>query len=277
MELIEWMGVAEAFYQAFSLSLRNEYGMNWLALLLCLAAAAAVYAVCIVFGGIGLRTMAKKAGVKNSWLAFVPFANTYFAGKFAQDANLFGKKIKNVGVWAMLVEILHVAIFLYVFVMKLLLSPYYQSTFVEGEFISGYANIPETMKWMVVSGNICSAFSYFFSLVLIFFFAVLYTAVYRKYYPRNPLLMTLFSAVFPGRGFILFALRNNEAVDYNEYMRRRMEAYRARQGGYGSDYSAQQQQNQQQSDPYNGEFGTAQEEDPFSEFSDNDGANGDQN
>ncbi len=47
--------------------------------------------------------------------------------------------------------------------------------------------------------------------------------------------MTFLCAVLPCRGFVLFAVRNNTPIDYNEYMRKRMEEERRRYGQGGSD------------------------------------------
>ena len=46
-----------------------------------------------VLQGIGLSAMSKKAGLENSWLAWLPVGNLYLMGALAEKSNLYyGKK-----------------------------------------------------------------------------------------------------------------------------------------------------------------------------------------
>ena len=49
--------------------------------------------------------MAKKQNIGKRWLAFVPFANIWLIGKISGSADLFGQKIKRIGLYAMIAEI----------------------------------------------------------------------------------------------------------------------------------------------------------------------------
>ena len=71
---------------------------------------------------------------------------------------------------------------------------------------------------------------WFFVLI---FFCVLYIAFFRKYYARGPILLAFLSSILPFRGFTIFAVRNNAPVDYNDYIRRRTQAYMRGNGPYG--------------------------------------------
>ncbi|MBP3434327.1 MAG: hypothetical protein J6K50_03545, partial [Clostridia bacterium] len=103
---------------------------------------------------------------------------------------------------------------------------------------------------------------------------------YKKYYPKNYLVLGMLSLFIPlSRFVIVFVLRNRNAVDYDAYMRARREAYMRQQqqyrntygnpygGGYGSPY------NNPYGNPYGGNPYAQQPrpqqepEDPFSEFS----------
>ena len=70
---------------------------------------------------------------------------------------------------------------------------------------------------------------------------LMFYSFYRKYYARSPFIMMFLSALFPFRGIVIFAVRNNAPVDYDAWMRRKMEEFNRRQqqnrpgnyGGYG--------------------------------------------
>lgn len=49
--------------------------------------------VIYILGAIGLSTMAKKRGLDNPWLAWIPFGNGYLLGKLIDDKVAFGNNI----------------------------------------------------------------------------------------------------------------------------------------------------------------------------------------
>lgn len=55
--------------------------------------------VLYVLGALGLSRMAKKLGVENPWMAWLPIFNIYLIGKIAGDeVVVFGKEVKNLAV-----------------------------------------------------------------------------------------------------------------------------------------------------------------------------------
>ena len=190
-----------------------------------------VYLILIVFGGIGLNKLAKKQGLKHRWMAFLPFLNTYYAGKLAGETQFFGQKMKRVGLYAMISEILYVALQLFVFAAVIIsYFPEYRTLEVSDGVMTGAANeaMPSWIEPAVTYGNLVAYLLWFFVIV---FFCVLFVAFFRKYYARGPILLAFLSAVLPFRGFTIFAVRNNAPVDYNDYIRRRTQAY-MRNNGY---------------------------------------------
>lgn len=276
MEFFDWVSVPQYIISAL------QGGVTLGQLYICLGVAGGLYLVCLVFGGLGLYSMAKRAGVKHPWLGFIPFVNTWYTGKIAGEANFFGQKMKRAGLYAMLVEIAYVGVNVLSLVVSIFLSnpAYYDTVIVNGqevlEFKSG--RVPLNLQWMVsatIWTEILSALAY---LMLVVFLCVVFTALYRKYYARSPFLMTFFSAVFPFRGFVIFAVRKNTPVDYNAYMRRRMEEMmrqngqyygNPQQGGYGGGQA--DGGGRRESDPFS-DFGDTKNssdgENPFSEFDD---------
>lgn len=190
-----------------------------------------VYLILVVFGGIGLNKLAKKQGLKHRWMAFLPFLNTYYAGKLAGETQFFGQKMKRVGLYAMISEILYVALQLFVFAAVIIsYFPEYRTLEVSDGVMTGAANeaMPSWIEPAVTYGNLVAYLLWFFVIV---FFCVLFVAFFRKYYARGPILLAFLSAVLPFRGFTIFAVRNNAPVDYNDYIRRRTQTY-MRNNGY---------------------------------------------
>ena len=218
-----------------------------------------VYLILVVFGGIGLNKLAKKQGLKHRWMAFLPFLNTYYAGKLAGETQFFGQKMKRVGLYAMISEILYVALQLFVFAAVIIsYFPEYRTLEVSDGVMTGAANeaMPSWIEPAVTYGNLVAYLLWFFVIV---FFCVLFVAFFRKYYARGPILLAFLSAVLPFRGFTIFAVRNNAPVDYNDYIRRRTQAY-MRNNGYQPPYGPY--------GPGNGGYGSGgpQNDDPFEGF-----------
>lgn len=276
MEFFDWVNVVQIFTQYFTVVPTQpsaaEYGeLLRQILLISVGVAGGIYLICLIFGGIGMTAMAKKVGMKHSWLAFLPLANTWYAGKLAGETQLFGKKMKRIGLYAMLAELACIAINVFALVVRFGL--YQPGYFVEryndsGTLISiglDTERIPVGLRWLVTANIVCEVLNYIAYIALIFFLCVLFYAFFRKYYARGPFLMTFMCAVLPLRGFVIFAVRNNTPVDYNAYMRKKMEQYaRARQqadpyGGYG----------QGGYDAYGNQTNSgAGNDDPFSDFGD---------
>lgn len=203
-----------------------------------------LYLLGLIFGGFGLMKLAKRAGIKHGWMGFFPFANTYLAGKLAGEANLFGSRIKNIGLITMICEIVFVALNLFSMALQLaVLKPGYwelppdSNDYELSPSMLGAAG----MGWIytVMHYGILGIINYVFSLVVLVLFCTLFSAFYRKYYARSPFLLTFLSAVLPGRGFAIFAVRNNTPVDYSAFMRQRMQQQQQQYGPYGGGYGPQ--------------------------------------
>ena len=214
------------------------------AMLIGLCIAAGIYLVCLVMGGIGMHVMAKKRGMKGSWMAFLPFLNTLYAGKLAGETNFFGKKVKWMGGAAALLEFVHVGLSVFSFyILFSFMRPEYcdpittaDGLFGGAEFVS--SKLPVGMRWMLTADNVCEILIYVFYILLLLAMCLMFYSFYRKYYARSPFIMMFLSALFPFRGIVIFAVRNNAPVDYDAWMRRKMEEFNRRQqqnrpGNYG--------------------------------------------
>ena len=257
MEFFDLMGFPQTMIQYFSSYFGGDVSTAANAaayfsriMYICIGVAAGLFVVLLIFGGIALSTMGKKRGLKNGWLGYLPFANTYYTGKLSGEGTIFGKKIKNIGLICMLLEIAYFAMQLFVLVVNLLLvsnPAYYSRHVIEESNIVYYsfdgALVTGGMRTLALASNVLNVIGYLWWFVLLFFFVAMFSSLFRKYYARSPFLMTFLCAVLPCRGIVLFAVRNNTPIDYNDYIRKRMEEERRRYdeqfgrsgGSYGGD------------------------------------------
>lgn len=243
-----------------------------------------------VLRSIGLFVMAKKQGIKNPWIAILPFVWVWTACKIIGDARIFGKVRKNFASFALLVvlasELLTLIINLIVFVPicgyymqggEILISmgekgiatgfipyPLYQGLYVKDNFLYPYLGA----NWLV---TMAIAFSYVVDvadLISIFVMVTIYIAIFRKYWPEHNVLASVLSVFTPIFGVLVFAVRNRQPVDFEKYMRQKFYGMH-----YGSDNSGYNTQNTYGREDINKDpFGFDQQsekkddDDPFPEF-----------
>ena len=221
--------------------------------------AAALYVLMYVFRAIALSVMAKRAGKKKLvWCAFVPFASSYLMGELAGDGRLGSLKIKKIGVFFMIAEILYFASMLSYYLP--LLYGYASSMIVIAESDTGlFQQVSQEMPlWMYNMNRVGQVLEIIFSLIYTVVAVLLYIFFFRKYAPVSYIWMTVICVILPVvTPFILFAFRNRKPIDFDSYMRARTEAIRrARQQQYGNPYGPY-------GGPYNGPYNNGPYNGPY--------------
>lgn len=274
-----WFSV---FYGAFlslvMLRLSSGGVMSWQETLVLSIVAFVLWLAVFILQGIGLYKMAKKANVKRRYLAFVPFGQIFLVGDLAGEISFFGHKIRRLGLYALILEIV-AAVYYVVFAYSLYVL------FVEnGPNIEIVTNYPQWTnlssyalgwkKFYDISTFVIEIMSLIHAIVML----MLYLGFYKRYSYRNNVILSLGGIFIPFfNGIATFVLRNREQVDYEAIMRARQEEIRRRQ---------QQWQNTQNpyGGTYNGPYGNqgpytggnagnggtqkpSSPEDPFGEFS----------
>ncbi len=267
------------FYQTFA-TILSMYQLEMNVILFgALLFALAPLLVFFILQGFGLYKMAKNRNMKKKALAFIPFANTYYAGKLAGECNFFGQKMKRVGLYAMLAQI---GSSLLAF-----------ATIAAEIYLYSVHGKPETLTqvgvpcWIGLKGVSASVYSFYdvssyilpiFNLVFSVLKLILLMGLFKKYAPNNYIFLGLLSFMVPeSSSIVIFVLRNRKAVDYEAYMRakqeeffRRQQEYQRRYGNpynnpygnpYGNPYNKNPYANTQNSNP------SKADDDPFAEFS----------
>ena len=257
MEFFTWLEFPQVFLLYCSVQLEDGSIESVLAyemkvLMISLIVAGGLYLIGHVFGGIGLYKMAKRAGDKFAWMAFVPVLNTYLSGRLAGEANVFSLKVKHMGLYVTIAELLYIVLNIFLLVIgTFLANPSWNQVTtqtVEGvEYITGTQymidQMPLNMRWLPTMEFALQIITYIWSILLVLMFISLYLSFFRKYYARGPLMMAFICSFFPVRGYVFFAVRNNAPVDYNQWMQERIRMMQQQQYGgqppYGAPYGGQ--------------------------------------
>ncbi len=244
MEFFDWMGIPQAILSYLNFDFGNTIesiqSVRLQTVLITLYVTIGLYLLGHLFGGFGLYKMAKRAEDKLAWMAFVPFLNTYLAGRLAGQVNLFGAKVKRMGLYAAILEFLYVGINIFTLTVNiLLLNPAYNAlvetevnsvTYLSTELLP-LDRLPMAIRWMPTTLNVMEIISLILYFITLFAFVMLYAAFFRKYYARSPYIMAFLCSFLPVRGFVLFAVRNNTPVDYNAWMQERIRMMQQQQYG----------------------------------------------
>lgn len=252
---MEFLGLYNTAIQTLIMLGNTSVEAAWVSLLL-------VTAVCVtlfVLQGVGLRMMAKKQNIKKSWLAFVPFANIWLLGKLAGTAEFFGQKIKNIGLYTMIAQIVCSIMYALMIAAQVYLVHNHglpHVTELGDAYWLGLKGFSITVEKFYRIGNYFLSILSLISEILVF---ILMLSVYKKYYPKSHLALGMLALFVPiSRYITVFVLRKRTPIDFDAYMRARREAYmRSRQQYYGG-YNGYNPYGQQPQQP--------RPEDPFSEF-----------
>lgn len=251
------------------------------------------YIALIVAGGIflalhackaaALFIMAKKQGKKRLlWCAFLPFANTFLIGELGGEVKFGNLRLKHVGIVAMIAELFFVACRGFVLGVYAYAFQNERTWFEFEENMIGWGfNEGVLTDGMYTALNACEIAGYILSFVVLIAFIFVNIGIFRKYAPDSYIWMVVLCALLPPvEGILLLVFARRTPVDYEKYMRERIEAIRRRQqaqyGPYGPYGPYGQNPYGQNQNPYGqpqqgGAQGNEAPPDPFGEFSDQKG------
>ncbi len=225
----------------------------------------AIWAALFVLQGFGLRAMANRRGFKKTWRAFVPFVNILLMGELAGTCSFFGKPVKRAGLLAMIFQIVATLILgTQMAAQVYLYIAHGAPTLVDG--IEVWNNLTRFSLVVYNTYNIFSLFASLAQIICEIMFFILLVGLYKNYNYKNHMLFGFLSLLVPvSRMIIIFVLRKNKYINYEELMRARRDAYIRQQQQYGQQYG-------QGGYGYNDNYGAPERpqqpvpEDPFEEF-----------
>ena len=250
------------------------------------------FAIVFVFQAIALYTIARREGYKNKWMAFIPFANTYYIGVCAQKNKFHNIDARTLGLITAVFEFLLFAFYILYYVACYLVIDYEiateTTTTVMGisRTFTEYSleGVPENLAWAAWMYNYMYRYILrFVDLLFLLCQICLLMTFFQTYSCRRYVLFTVTSVLFPIQGILFFVVRNNKALNYKEFLRsEQARVYRM--------YQQQQQQNFNRNpysrNPYNQnpytdspnndstEYGGSAPEDPFGDLGGSGGSGG---
>ncbi|MGN0805660.1 MAG: hypothetical protein ACI4MC_01370 [Candidatus Coproplasma sp.] len=294
MEFFEFTNIA----QSLSALISNDpyYTYYWACLIVGGVAFLALYSL----EAVALNSIAKNNGFKHRWMAFVPLLNTYYIGVLAEKNKTFNAKTKYFSLALAILETIGVALSIAYSVavielfntsyIKAVPEPFYNTAgeFVGSLFTGKYEveNLPASLNWAWwVFNNVNNYFLSIIDLISIVLSVFVLSAFFRTYSPRNYMIFTIFSVIFPVKAIFMICIKNNKAVNYVDYMRemqkRQYDAYQQymrnnggyNNGGYNGGYNgAGQGQASKPEDPFgglgeqSGRTSTPSDDDPFEDL-----------
>lgn len=162
-----------------------------------------------VFFAIGLYTIAKRMGRNYPWLAFIPFARKYLHGELAGTIELKKRKIKNPGVWKLVLPIIAGAAFS-LFMIILMVALGIGTFMAVGSY--GYGISGGTIMLAVVLLLIAAVVSVLYQAVYKVLCVLINIQIYDRFTTHNMgIVHAVLSAVVPlYEAFCLFVMRHKE-------------------------------------------------------------------
>jgi hypothetical protein len=160
-----------------------------------------------IFLSISIYYMTKKQGYKKLWLSFIPLVNLIPLGKLLGKTVVWGKTIKNVGVWACIFCAIST-------VVNFLLNIGYYLSLAQTAFGVTFVITNDFLySWIMGTNAVAMVISYvslIFDLGYIFFYVSLVFLTFRLYNPGRAFLYAILSVfIDPLFGIFLFVSRKN--------------------------------------------------------------------
>ena len=245
-----------------------------------------------VLRSIAIYKLAKKYDVKCAVLAWFPFTWIYVTAKLLGDVALFGKKFTRFALTVFIVYSVAQAFYLTINALEYapVIGFYLQggnvyistsSKYIEfcnyrvGASI-GYIGCADMItpysEGFVSALKVLVYVASLFNIVSLVMEVLVYSNFFRSFLPNHYFIATIFS-IFGFFGPFAFAVRNNDKINYAEYMRARYAAfYGANRGGFGGGYGQDGQNRNSSDEPFDNIDGENNDDkksdDPFDEFDD---------
>lgn len=256
MNLYGLLSVATDIAGTMQLDPRLELGYNLVSIVISLAL--------FVLKGVALYTMAKRRSFDKLWMAFVPFVNFVLLGKLIGKVNIWGHEVKNLGLLVCITSAITVVLG-YAIDFGYYLYIIGQVFNVRFEFATAFMQ-----AWASQSGLFWTIAYYVYNIIgiidVILTCWIIFT-IFRMYAPERSFMYSLiaifFDFTFP---ILLFVVRNNEVMTFEDFLRTRNRYYNQNPNNYGG-YN-------QGGNYYGNQTPPTNEVDPFPEFSNKQQNNG---
>ncbi|MCD8372985.1 MAG: hypothetical protein LUD27_06775 [Clostridia bacterium] len=281
MDIFQFASYVENILLYYDMDTNRRFFISLLAGALC-------FLIVYIFQGFGLYAIAKREGYGHRWMAWVPGLQIYYIGVCSQKNKVLGSiDSRKFAIAVAVFDILLFAGYVLYYVSYFLVDGWYTLEKVDYGYYYKYkivyaSDLPSNLYWAAWFYQYGS--DYILQILQLLFIVgklFLYTAFYRTYSSRRYVLFSVVGALLPVNGVIVYVVRNNKGLNYNDYLRRvREENYRRYQ-------QQQQQQNMYNQNPYSRGYTPPPQDDvynnrqqsgyagpdPFDEYGDSSNAN----
>ncbi len=231
----------------------------WVLVSLAIAVIGAFYAL----RSVGLYTMAKKRELKHAFIAFIPLVWVYTACKLIGKVRIFGSTFEKLAIlFCVIFSLAEVVSFFYELIIYypvignfLVGNELVIVTVTDSDLAAAYTSglktiwgnfgvyggvsyvdpypamgiYPEVLRPLLTTFQYASMILDLASIIIMI---SIYINLFRKYYPKHFILFAILSwmGIFAP---LVFAVRNRQAVNYQDYLRERYNAWYANANPYG--------------------------------------------
>lgn len=132
--------------------------------------------------GFGMYKMGKAEGKNNCWLAFIPFARTYFQGELSGEIKFKEKSLKNPGLWLVLIPIIAgvvAAIGYFIFMIVMVVGTIASDGYTSKSAVTGM------MSSFLVVFIIVIVIAILYQAVISVLYVLVNSQIYEKYTSKN--------------------------------------------------------------------------------------------
>ena len=275
MDFFEYASVADTFAEVFGTT-----SPLWVSL----SIGGLCFLIVYVFQSVGLYTIARREGLKNKWMAFIPFFSTYYIGVCGQKNKFFNIDTKKIAIATAVVELITLGVYVLNFIASIKVVPYLVSHSADENLwptvvtsLSEEIHSHPELTWAAWCYNYLSYILAPLQIIQILGMVIVLNCFFQTYAAKRYFIFTIASIFFPVQGILIFAVRNNKGMKYSDYIRAAQERayrqYRDQQNFYQSPYNQNPYsgnhppyQEEQHQPPQSETQQNVQPEEPFSEF-----------
>ena len=283
MEFFDFANLGETIFLLFGNDVYKQF--MWAYLLIGGVCFAVVYA----FQAIGLYRIASREGYDKKWMAFVPILNTYYIGVVADKNKVYKFKAKHIAIVAAVLELAYVVLATVYYIAQFLIFdgnfavPEYEMGYYFGAEMmtfTGYSleALPHSLEWAGwVFAYFEEAFLSWLGLLNLVANVLLMIAFFQTYACKHYVLFAIFAIIFPIKGILIFAVRNNSGKNYMQYVKEKQQRQYQQYQEYMRQHGGYNNFNPNGPNPYGGSYygGNSAPQDPFDGMgANNDNSNG---
>lgn len=223
----------------------DPFATMWISMVV----AGALFLVIYVMEAIALWTISGREGYKHRWMAFIPFFNSYYIGVLSEKNKFYNMPAKRISLALAIVEFLLVCGFIFYYsVAGIVYAGNLYESVIQTVPLTGQSVVVGYKASSRIAGTwIAWVFDYldvyvldWVNIIYILLNVLVVITFFQTYACRRYFLFSIIAVIFPVKGVLMFAVRNNRGMNYRDFVRgeqrRRYEMYQQYYNQNGNPY-----------------------------------------